>query len=62
MFSLRQNTCFLWTFSISVILSADSVSYFLEMIMLMSLVDSLTQTRMGMDRVTFSSYYRGMRD
>ena len=30
MFSLWQNTCFLWTFSISVIISTDSVSYCLR--------------------------------
>ena len=53
MFSLRQNTCFSWTFSISVIISADSDSYFLKIIMLISLVGTLTQTRMGIDRVTF---------
>ena len=38
MSSLRQNRYFLWTFSISVIISADPVSYFLKMIVLISLV------------------------
>ena len=46
MFSLRQNTYFLWTFSISVIISADSLSYCLKMIMLITLVGTLTQTRL----------------
>ena len=46
MFSLWQNTCYLWTFSISVIISTDSVSYYLKMIMLITLVGTLTQTRM----------------
>ena len=55
MSSLRQNTYFLWTFSISFIISADLVSYFLKMVMLISLVSTLTQTRMGKDRVTFYS-------
>ena len=59
MFSLWQNTFFLWTFSISVINSAYSVSYFFKMITLISLIGTLTQTRMGMDRMTFYSYYRG---
>ena len=46
MFSLQQNTCYLWTFSNSVIISTGSVSYCLKMIMLISLVVTLTQTRM----------------
>ena len=37
------------------IISADSVSYFLKMIMLISLLDTLTQTRIDIDRVTFYS-------
>ena len=36
----------LWTFSNSVIISTDSVSYCLKMIMLITLVVTLTQTRM----------------
>ena len=36
----------------SVIISADPVSYFLKMIMLISLVYILTQTRMGINSVT----------
>ena len=36
-------------------ISADSVSYLFKMITLISLVDTLTQTRMGIGRVTFSS-------
>ena len=55
MSSLRQNTYFLWTFSISVIISADPVSYFLKMIVFTSLVGTLPQTRMGIDLVTFYS-------
>ena len=47
MFSLRQNTCYLWTFSNSVIISTDSVSYCLKMIILITLVVTLTQTRMN---------------
>ena len=35
---------------IPVIISADSVSYFLKMIMLICLVGTLNQTRMGTDR------------
>ena len=46
MFSLRQNTCYLWMFSDSVIISIDSVSYCLKMIMLITLVVTLTQIRM----------------
>ena len=44
-----------YTFSISVIISADSVPYFLKMIMLINSKGTLTQTRMGIDRVTFYS-------
>ena len=56
MSSLRQTTYFYKTFSISVtIISEDSVSYFLKVIMLYSLVGTLTQTRMGIDRMTFYS-------
>ena len=50
MSSLCQDTYFLYTFSISVIISTDSVFYFLKMIMLISLVGTLTQTRMDIDR------------
>ena len=46
---------FLWTFSISNIISADTISYFLKMSMLISLVGTLTQTRMGIDRLIFYS-------
>ena len=35
--------------------STDSVFYFFKMITLISLVGTLTQTRMGIGRVTFSS-------
>ena len=36
-------------------ISTDSVSYFFKMITLISLVGILTQTRIGIGRVTFSS-------
>ena len=36
-------------------ISTDSVFYIFRMIMLISLVDTLTQTRMGIGRVAFSS-------
>ena len=46
---------FVWTFYISIIISTDSASYFLKMRMLISLVGTLTQARMGLGRFTFLS-------
>ena len=54
MFSLRQNTCFLWTFSISVIIS---VSYCLRMSRRITLAGTLTQTRM--DDFLYLGVYEG---
>ena len=45
----------LYTFTILVIISADSLSYFLKIIMLISLLGTPTRTRMGINRVTFYS-------
>ena len=58
MFSLWQNTCFLWTFSISVIISTDSVSYCLKMSMHITLVGTLPQT--GMDDFLYLGTYEGL--
>ena len=51
MSSLWQNIV-IW---ISIIISTDSASYFLKKSMLISLVGTLTQGRMGVCRVTFLS-------
>ena len=39
-------------FIFSVIISGDPVSYLLEMVVVISLEGTLTQTRMGVDRVS----------
>ena len=47
MYSLWQNRNVFVSFILSVIISGDSASYFIGMIMLISLEDTLIQTRMG---------------
>ena len=42
-------------FYFSVTISGDSAAYFFEIIMLISLKSTLTQTRIKLDRVTFPS-------
>ena len=41
------------SFIVSIIISGDAASYFLEMVMLISLKGSPTQTRMGIRRLAF---------
>ena len=41
------------SFFVSTTISGDSAAYFFEIIMLISLKDTLTQTRTKLDRVTF---------
>ena len=55
MSSLWQNIVICMDVYISIIISTDSASYFLKMSMLISLVGTLTQARMGVGRVTFLS-------
>ena len=52
MSSLWQSSKVFIRFSFSVIISEDSVSYLLEMAVLISLECTLTQTRLGVGRVT----------
>ena len=55
MSSLWQSLELFLCFIFSVTISGDSVYYFLEMIMLISLKGTLNQTRMGVGRVTLPS-------
>ena len=54
--SLWQQTVFLWTFSNKTIVSGVSVYHFLRMITLINKIGSLSQNRMGIGTVTYSSY------
>ena len=52
---MAKHSHLFWPCFIAIIISTDSASYCLKMIMLISLVDTLTQARMGVGRVTFPS-------
>ena len=52
MSSLLQSPKVSMHFIVSVIISGDSASYMLEMVIVISLEDTLTQTRIGVGRVT----------
>ena len=56
MSSLWQSHTVFIRFIFSSIISGDSVSYLLEMVVLISLESTLTQTRLGVGRVTLPSY------
>ena len=52
-FNMTKSRSLCFIFSITI--SGDSASYFLEMVVIISLEGTLTQTRMGVDRITLPS-------